>query len=521
MSTRRKTKTVVVRKATREPSKRSCVKQEQKLASVTEERPGMSLADWKELEPAARMCLPAVARHLLRATKVLCFLPKTLESEQDVCMYLEHDITMDKFHEYCDKAATMTTLLDAFVRDAAQTMPGLHLAICDMQSGMKQQEQTCRVMICMLNGRSFEFPLYLSETVERVKSRLSSMVGNIPSECQELVFRGRMMDNDRTVASYGVTDKDQLFVILPPSSVGVVKMEEEDSSQSKQQLSVQTSHGSKVSVFVKDIDTIQTLKTTLEPLVGIKVHDQVVVLVEDKWKTMCLDDDTKTIAEYKLTSASRLSVVERVPPLSVTKDCPIIVRNLMGQDNILMVKATDTVRSVKEHIQQMENIPVDQQRLIHKGTQLEDERLLGSYEMCEYATLHLLLRLRGGMFYFVSKPTPASAALLQEEVKRTLSSYTNKHYFYLRYKGNNYYFTNMRLDVHKTTTLEDMLSEPIHERESKGVLSHMGLSEDAEVRILLNGKELPLSTSLASLFTTKSEKIICLDLEQVVSGKSE
>lgn len=113
----------------------------------------------------------------------------------------------------------------------------------------------------------------------------------------------------------------------------------------------------------------------------------------------------------------------------ICDDFPIQIRSLTGKETPIQVHHKMFVSELKSMIEKIDQTPFDQQRLVYNGKQLEDERTLDYYNIQKDTVIHIILRIRGGMFHetsarkdygLVQWNTGTSIVLTIEELEETL-----------------------------------------------------------------------------------------------------
>ncbi|XP_060739270.1 uncharacterized protein LOC132854721 [Tachysurus vachellii] len=105
-----------------------------------------------------------------------------------------------------------------------------------------------------------------------------------------------------------------------------------------------------------------------------------------------LDNDQMTMSQYSLISGSTVMLLISTSPVPFQ----VFVKNEKGQMRTYDITDEETVDQLMTNIYQKERTPVDQQRLIYNGQQLQCGRKLQDYGIGPESTIYMTLRLRGG-----------------------------------------------------------------------------------------------------------------------------
>ena len=235
--------------------------------------------------------------------------------------------------------------------------------------------KTMRILVKLQTGKTITLKVQASDTIENIKVKIEDKEG-ISSIQQRLIFHGKELENEHTLSYYDVQNEDKLHLVLDVDMQIFVKI-------------LNTEFEKIITLSVEATDTIKNIKYKIEDKEYIPYYQQILIFAGKQLK------DRHTLLECNIFRGSTLYLHLR----SKQDDyyyrhrlwLTILVRTQTGKTITLKVQALDTIKELKAKIQNKENIPPDEQRLIFRGKQLEDEHTIFDCNIHNEDQLHLIL----------------------------------------------------------------------------------------------------------------------------------
>jgi len=234
------------------------------------------------------------------------------------------------------------------------------------------------VIVQIIEGFLLPIRVNPTDTIGMMK-RIIHQTITVTEENQRLFFNGRELINSRTVSQYNIHDHDVIHFLAVRDFI---------------ELTIKTIVGLNITVDLKPSDLVSVLKNRIYQQIGVPDHQQQLVFAGETLES------GRTLESYRIMNDNSIDmdVIDQNPdPVAAAeRTYSIFIKTLTGRTLRVEVVPTDTIRTVKERIFRMEEIPLDEQRLIFAGRQLDDDDTLIERGIGRESTLHLVLKLVGG-----------------------------------------------------------------------------------------------------------------------------
>ena len=211
-----------------------------------------------------------------------------------------------------------------------------------------------------LLGKTVAVEIMPSDTVGDVKTRISNKEG-IPVSQQRLIFRGQTLSNEELIKHCNIEQQSSLQLALEAPEVAEEKLIS---------VYVRTVTGKILTVEIPSTAKVIELKKKVQTLEGLLPGHQKLILAGVELA------NGATLDSYNLNMLTTLQLIISVPEETLRN---IFITTPLGKVLTVGISSCESVRELKGKIGEKVGVVPAQQKLIFRGQELGDNKLLVDY----------------------------------------------------------------------------------------------------------------------------------------------
>ena len=173
--------------------------------------------------------------------------------------------------------------------------------------------------------------------------------------------------------------------------------------------------GKEFELLIEEKDKIKTLKTKIKEKFNFNSECEIVLSFQNK----ILEDDDKSLSDYTIKEGDTIKIYKNLGFNNLIIDVNFMLVKYLNKKKPIYYSENETLSSFKDTIQEKMNVSKNEQILIYKGIELQDNKYFKDYNIENKSVLYLFTKKNNNELYV---ETPDSVINIEYSLEDTIEN---------------------------------------------------------------------------------------------------